>query len=393
MEYQLTNSERIYLGLDPIQEGWDYVEFKADKYRPKSILVFEGQTIKRHIISTNESYIEKQYDDLTKERTILLPKTKRGKEKKLTPSTFENITPKGVYFNYSLNHVQIASFTTQTTFYSTRMEELKIENISQFKIWLKGFVNETNESNKLQLKEFVNAKRKNVRAKAGDVFAFKVDRNNYGFGQVIENIGKIRKELPEHHSLNNLMGQPLLVKLFHYLDDSKNIDISIFKTKMSTPSQYIFDNHIFYGQYPIIGNCKIDPNELDYPISYGKVLNGSPEVYFQWGFIHIQKPLSKYDKHLTAVNSFVPEDSPNRITNNAYAKNGVGFQLDISKSTLLNCISNENNNAYWSQKIYQMNTDLRNPINRDIKSEIFKEFGVDESLTYTMNLRQRNNEL
>lgn len=393
MKYHLSNNERNFLGLDPIQDSWDYVEFKSDKYRPESILVFEGDTIKRHIISTNKSYIETQYDDQTKERTILLPKTKRGKEKKLTPATLENIKPKGVYFNYSLNHVQIASFTTQTTFYSTRMEELKIENISQFKSWLKTFIDETSESNKLQLKEFVNAKRKNIRVKAGDIFAFKVDRNNYGFGQVIDNIGKNRKDLPEQHGLNNLMGQPLLVRLFHYLDAKQNINIAVLKSKISTPSQYIFDNHIFYGQYPIIGNFKVNPSELDYPISYGRLLDATPEVYFQWGYIHIQKALSNYDKHLTAINSFVPKDSPSRITNNAYAKNGIGFQLDIRKQALVACIMNENNKAYWSQKIYQLDTDLRNPINSEIKSELFKEFGVDESLSYIMNLKKLNNEL
>lgn len=388
MKYELSNNERKYLGLEPIQEGWEYETLKGDKYRPESTLVFDGDVIKRHIVSTYNSYIEKQYDDKTKERKILLPKTNRGKEKKLTSSTFEKLTPKGVYFNYSLNDIQIASYSTQTTFYSTRMEEVKIENISEFQNWLKDYINQTTESNQLELEEFINSKRKNIRAKTGDIFAFKVDRNNYGFGQVIENIAKIRKELPKHHGLNNLMGQPLLIKLFHYIVDTKDININLLHDKKSTPSQYIFDNNIYYGEYPIIGNIPIDSNDLDFPISFGRVIYASPEVFFQWGLIHKQKPLSKFNKYLTAINTFVPEDSPSRITNNAYAKNGIGFQLDINKKTLENCILQSSNTPYWNQTIFEMKNDLRNPMNEQIKREIFYEFGIDESVNYKTNLEK-----
>ena len=387
-KYILTNHDRKYLGLELIQEGWDFVALRGDKYRTESILVFDGDVIKRHIISTGNSYIEKQYDDLTRERKILLRKTQKGKEKKLTPSTFEKLTPKGVYFDYSLNHINIGNYSTQTNYYSTRMEKIEIENINDFQDWLKGFIQNTTDTNLLELRAFVQAERINIRAKKGDVFAFKVDRNNYGFGQVIENVAQIRKELPSHHGLHNLMGQPLLVRIFHHIDAAKDIDIDALKARKSTPSQYIFDNHIFYGQYPIIGNFDLTPDDLDFPISYGKVLFASPEVYFQWGLIHIQKPLSHFDKHLTAVNTFVPEDSPSRITHNAHAKNGIGFHLDIDKDTLKDCIRNENNEAYWNQKIYKMKNDLRNPINASIKKEIFQEFGMDESSNYTTNLER-----
>lgn len=80
--YELTNSQREYFGLDPIEKHWDKVPFKGDTYRPDSFLYFDGNTIKRHIISTDDKYYECHYDELTKDKTILLPKTLKGKEKK-----------------------------------------------------------------------------------------------------------------------------------------------------------------------------------------------------------------------------------------------------------------------------------------------------------------------
>jgi len=377
MKYKLSNIEREYLGLEPIDPNWDLVEFRGDQYRPESILVYHGNIIKKHIISTQDSYKEYQYDDLTKEREILLPKTKRGKEKNLTPSTFEKLTPKGVYFSYGLGKVTIASSATQTTFYSTRMESINIPTIEDFKKWLEKFIAETTEKNKQEIERFKNSKRKNVKSKRGDVFAFKIDRNNYGYGQVIENIDKLRKTLPDNHGLGNLMGKPLLIRIFHFKSQGIEENTNILKKLTSTPSQYIFDNHIFYGEYPIIGNFEIPKAEIDFPISYGRVLYASPEIYLQWGLIHKQKLRKSYDKHLTLINESVPEDSPSYVITNPYSKNSIGFQLDINKQTILDCIKSKSNMPYWNQKIYKMKRDLRNPINRKVRNELFKEFDIN----------------
>src|SRR5687768_3249389 len=111
--YEVTNKQREYLGLDPIENHWHKVPFKGDTYRPESVLYFEGDTIKRHIVSTENLYSEKQYDELTKERSILLPKTNKGKEKKLTASVLEQRQPTGVYLSISQGYLTIGNYTTQ----------------------------------------------------------------------------------------------------------------------------------------------------------------------------------------------------------------------------------------------------------------------------------------
>ena len=385
MKYQLSNKEREYLGLDPIQSNWDLIEFRGDQYRSESILVFDGDIVKRQIISTEDSYKEYQYNDLIRNREFIVPKTKRGKEKKLSPSTFEKINPTGVYFNFGQGQITIASMATQTTFYSTRMERMNIKTIGDFKIWLDKFINETSKQNREDIISFKSSKRKNIKSKKGDVFAFKIDRNNHGYGQVIENIDKIRKTLSENHGLRSIMGKPLLIRVFHHISEGIEQNIDGFEGFKTTPSQYIFDNHIFYGEYPIIGNFKIPQSQIDFPISYGRVLYPSPEVYLQWGLIHKQKSARSYDKHLTGINELVSEDSPSYKVTNPYSNNSIGFQLDIDKQTILECIKSNSNEPYWNQKIYKMKRDLRNPTNKEIRIELFREFGVSENEYYITN--------
>ena len=376
MKYQLSNKESEYLGLDPIQSNWDLVEFRGDQYRPESILAFDGDILKRQIISTEDSYKEYQYDDLIRNREFISPKTKRGKEKKLSPSTFEKINPTGVYFNYVAERVTIASITTQTTFYSTKMESIKIPKIEDFKFWLETYITETSEINKTELRDFKNSKRQNIKTKKGDVFAFKIDRNNYGYGQVVENIDKLRKTLHGNHGLSYLMGKPILVRLFHHNTIGIQNNVESIIQKKATPSQYIFDNHLFYGEYKVIGNADIPEREIDFPISYGRVLYASPEIYLQWGIIHKQKSRDLYNKYLTGINELISADSPSYNVTNPFSKNSIGYHLDIDKKTILECINRDSNKPYWNQNIYKLKRDLRNPINKKIREELFKEFQI-----------------
>lgn len=52
------------------------------------MLYFEGDVIKEHVVSMDERYAEYSYDETTKGREILLPKTAKVKETKLTPANF-----------------------------------------------------------------------------------------------------------------------------------------------------------------------------------------------------------------------------------------------------------------------------------------------------------------
>ena len=61
MNFELSNKEREYFGLEKVKPNWGKVILKGDIYREPSILYFEDNTIKKHIISSSTQYVEYQY--------------------------------------------------------------------------------------------------------------------------------------------------------------------------------------------------------------------------------------------------------------------------------------------------------------------------------------------
>lgn len=73
----LTNEERKYLGLTPVEDDWDLVTFPGRRV----YLHFDGDIIRKYIEIGVEGcyYVERELLERTEQgRTVLLPKTKRG---------------------------------------------------------------------------------------------------------------------------------------------------------------------------------------------------------------------------------------------------------------------------------------------------------------------------
>lgn len=209
--FELNNEQKAYFGLDAVQQSWERVEFAGDRFRPASVLYFEGDVIKKHVVSTDDLYAEYGYDEATKGREILLPKTAKGKEMKLTPANFEKRTPLGVYLYADKYSLRIASFASQTTFYDSVWESGHGRKMD-FRSEIERFIAESDSDHARKIEEFKKAGRKNIKFKSGDFFRFKLDRDRYGFGRVILDGHKLRKSglLPEGHAMLGFMGKPVL---------------------------------------------------------------------------------------------------------------------------------------------------------------------------------------
>ena len=94
----LTNEQRKYLGLNPIEDHWEVMDIKGTLY------YFDGNIIKKEIsVSNSESeafyYKENELTIETAEnRTIVLPKTAKGKPKKLNFTATQSFRGIGLYF-------------------------------------------------------------------------------------------------------------------------------------------------------------------------------------------------------------------------------------------------------------------------------------------------------
>ena len=139
--FELTNEQRKYLGLIPVEEHREIVKFDDNIYH-----YFEGDTIKKEITVSENYYHESELNEKTVEnRTMILPKTKRGKIKKFNYTAVQSFSPLGTYFTFSTAQVIIANYTTQRTYYSESFPENENITIDKLKKWLEKWIEETGE--------------------------------------------------------------------------------------------------------------------------------------------------------------------------------------------------------------------------------------------------------
>ena len=86
MKFELTNEQRKYLGLEIVPKSWDKFQITEEVS-----VYFDGNKIRKKISANENLYREIQLDEETENRTMLLPKTKKGKAKKLNYSSYFQI--------------------------------------------------------------------------------------------------------------------------------------------------------------------------------------------------------------------------------------------------------------------------------------------------------------
>lgn len=310
---------------------------------------------------------------------MILPKTKKGKPKKLTASVLESRRGIGVYLSVtSSGNLMIGNYTSQTSFYSRDWECKRSD--SEIESLIEEFINNSPSDHFEQIQEFRRAKRKNIKYKSGDFFAFKLNRTEYGFGRILFDINKARKKkfISEDHGLQMIMGPSLIIKLYAFISDNKKVDIAELRNEKSLPSDIMMDNVIFYGEFEIIGNLPLEMAEFEFPISYGIRIDRTPNVFLQWGLIHKELPKKDFDKYLMPENGNLGDHNP-------YGYYGVGFRPKFDYHDIKEAIENNGQYDFSKGRHYKLDTDLRNPQNDKIRQEVFNVFGLDPKKNYEEN--------
>ena len=375
--FELTNEQRKYLGLIPVEEHWELVKFDNGIY-----YYFEDDTIKKEIKVNKNYYHEAELNEKTAEnRTMILPKTKRGKIKKFNYTATQSFSPFGTYFTFSTDGVIIANYTSQRTYYSEIFSEKEKISLDDLKKWLDKWMKETTEEDLEEIEEFKNAKRKHCKFNEGDFFAFKISRREWCFGRILMDVSKLRKdenfEKNKNYGLAHLMGKPLIIKVYHKISDNKNIDLKELSKYSALPSEAIMDNIFYYGEAIILGNLPLKPEENDMFISVSESISGIDKniAYLQYGLIYREIPLSDYEKLIKEL----------KIGAQTLRREGIGFVIDTYK--LKECIEAKSNSPFWEKYKKRNVPDLKNPDHIELKRKIFKAFGLDADKTYEENLK------
>ena len=375
--FELNNEQRKYLGLIPVEEHWELVKFDNGIY-----YYFEDDIIRKEIKVSKNYYHEAELNEKTAEnRTMILPKTKRGKIKKFNYTATQSFSPFGTYFTFSADGVIIANYTSQRTYYSETFTEKEKISLDDLKKWLDKWMKETTEEDLEEIEEFKNAKRKHCKFNEGDFFAFKLSRREWCFGRILMDVSKLRKdenfEKNKNYGLAHLMGKPLIIKVYHKISDNKNIDLKELSECLALPSQPIMDNIFYYGEAVILGNLPLKPEENDMFISVSESISGIDKniAYLQYGLIYREIPLSDYEKLIKEL----------KIGAQTLRREGIGFVIDTYK--LKECIEAKSNYPFWEKYKKRNIPDLKNPDYIELKRKIFKAFGLDADKTYEENLK------
>ena len=375
--FELTNEQRKYLGLIPVEEHWELVKFDNGIY-----YYFEDDIIRKEIKVSKNYYHEAELNEKTAEnRTMILPKTKRGKIKKFNYTATQSFSPFGTYFTFSTDGVIIANYTTQRTYYSEIFSEKEKISLGNLKKWLDKWMKETTEEDLEEIEEFKNAKRKHCKFNEGDFFAFKISRREWCFGRILLDVSKLKKDenfkKNKNYGLANLMGKPLIIKVYHKISDNKNIDLKELSKCLALPSQAIMDNIFYYGEAIILGNLPLKPEENDMFISVSESISGIDKniAYLQYGLIYREIPLFDYEKLIKEL----------KIGAQTLRREGIGFVIDTYK--LKECIEAKSNSPFWEKYKKRNVPDLKNPDHIELKRKIFKAFGLDADKTYEENLK------
>lgn len=367
--FELTNKQRKYLGLTFVPSTWELVELIPSPYDMHYTFVyFDGDTIRKRIIVGENQYAEYDlYEETTNNRTQLLPKTTRGKIVKLTSSTLEKRTPMGMYFSYYEGYINLARWETNRTFYNSYNEDVKLKSFDELVNWIKQWIENTTASDMSELADFLASPNRHYKYKVGDFFRVKLNRSLYGYGRILLDYDKMRKDKVDFWDV--FMGKPLVVKLYHLATSDKNVSCEYLRTLKAMPSEIIMDNALYYGEYEIIGNLALTDSGLDFPVMYGKSIDFTDlkNVLLQSG--------AKYYK-LKNETSLVCSDFKN---------NGVGFGLYANIEILKKCIKCGSNQPYWEQNNFMTNKDLRNPKFFAERKAICKQFGVAEKDIFMCN--------
>lgn len=368
MYFYLNNEHRKYMGLKLLNDNYDLVKIKKNN-NEEFYLFFDQDTIVKiihyYISSGFLSMIERDvHYETTHNRTVVLPKTSKGRQRKLTGSVVDSLNGFGNYFSIYRSfeekyaYAMIGNYTTQRAFY----EDHYIENcntLDDIKEWCDHYVGSSTELDLKEVEEFSREKRKHVKYQEGDYFRVKLGRRKYTYGRILLDVYKGQK----NHSLSYwdiLFGRPLIIEMFHILTDRKDVTIEELKNCKVFPSQHILHNNIYYGDYEIIGHGLL-PEKIAYPIMYGKSISGLDpnKIIFQCGKIHIETPYEK-EKLL-----------------GDYRKSGIGFNILTNEKIIEQCLKDNSNLPYWEYYKLASKDDLRCPSNRKMLIQILNYYHLD----------------
>jgi len=387
----LTNEERRYLALDPIEDSWDVTQYvsKCNVTYVRTTAYWEGNIIKK-VIREEKRLVDidqgpiwgwiREDDTMiqTENREKIIPLTSRGKLKPVNATNITSVNPSGCTFyfridNRSSNHPVTMSISNYRNCKKIAIGEnekvASIKNEDDFHSFMQYYISTCPDNYFDRIRVIRTAKHQTVKYKTGDIFRVEIDRFHYCYGLITGELRKILKwsDLPKWHSLRKLMTVPIMIRFYDHIFDSPDLGPEELSNYPLGRLSICSDCDIIWGTHTIVGHKTLTEDDIEFGLVCTKVMGINEHItthtydmfvndgiipnkdgyqlYVEWGLASVMLPFECISEKLK---SFLDEyHDPHGGVN-------ISIIPDIEKS--------------W----YSTKMDLLNPWNSEMREELFR---------------------
>lgn len=374
---ELKDEQRKYFGLTPVSRNWDRIEF------PKGLVCYFDQNIIKKVVINNTEYFDyySEFDTeiQTNERLKVIPVSGKGKEKTISLAVIADYRLKTVSLKLDIDRTAegevVHRFYWEINKHVMELAEnapmfKQLTTLDQLPVITDQFIDSLPDNHLQRLEDFKKnppQKQKPVKFKRGDFFAVPVKHDLYGkpteytFGRHLLNISDLRKKglVNKQHHFNDLAAIVQLVTIYDFQSPTTDVDLNLIKASASIPPFYMMDDQLMRGNYPIIGNIPVEPDEIIFPMHYGSYVESARKgYYFGWGMIMVDqvKKIPFKDKDMDYD----------------YRNNGVAFAASMYM------LENLRNGL----PPYDAYDDINHPDNVELKKKIFEALETPIAIDY-----------
>jgi len=267
-QYELNNHQRQYFGLHPVDDSWD-----KQQLSDAVVAYFNGETIVK-VLNYQWGYIESDTDIKTRNRQILIPKTAKGREHTMTVPRILKIKGSGVQFSGSFQGGGIHVYDNRRNLFFIKSfpEEGEIRSYQDIDNWISNYIAKTPPDYPLWLNEQFSQTRLKVKVKEGDIIAFRISPDEFGFARILLDMFSERKKgVLAEELFYKFHPRSVIVAPYAFYSKTTQIDIDQLMTKKTLPALCVSDLEIYRRAMPVIGYRPLSERDRAIPFPHRAV--------------------------------------------------------------------------------------------------------------------------
>ncbi|GKW01764.1 hypothetical protein PEC301877_05790 [Pectobacterium carotovorum subsp. carotovorum] len=316
---------RPYFGLEPLLSEWDIITVR-DGY----FICFDGDTVRKRITATELNYQEEDVIIHTRERDVILPRTARGKEKKLTYTSVSSVMADGIVFSAGVRTLNSGSYgyiNASNYRNSIRLPLPECRHLTtkeEIVDWLRSYRDRLPADYANKLERLMSAKNQQHKTVPGDIFRVEIDLHTDGYVLVIGNLRQMQKDelFAENSIWNDVMTMPLFVRPYLFSTTERNPPLSeIVALPLSEKCWIVMDNAFLRGNYEYVGSKVLSEEDILFPVGYGPNISTKRSDYrLSWGPSSIVK--ASQDTVFKAGRNYMNNGAYSSVSAESFADKG-----------------------------------------------------------------------